>query len=296
VENGWPGADPAPIEAPSASEVPFGARCGVHETVDASFLCVVCGTYGCMECIFATGERGTTCKACAARGLAESIPWERRAHLGWMKAFWQTTKLVCTQPKRFFSTPSTETGMVGPILYAVLAYTLGGALMMLSFGVLFLLGSGGALLAGQNEIGAIFGIYGGCFTVGAVPIALIGYPLQGLMQVLIAAACSHGSLVLLKSRSATFEQTLRAVCYANAPYFWLFVPCVGWYFSAFWVWGAESIALRETHRTTTDRAVLSVIGYRVLFIGLVVGLYLLMLGVMFALGAAQGSNAYGHQP
>lgn len=290
MDNGWPGAEPAPIESHDPSDVPPGARCGLHETVDASFLCVVCGTYGCMQCVFATGTRGTTCQACAARGLAESIPWERRAQLGWARAFWQTTKLVCTQPKRFFSTPSTETSMAGPVLYAVLAYTLGGALMMLSLGIMFLLGSGGAFLAGQKEVGAIFGIYGGCFTVGFLPFALIAYPLQGVMQVLIAAGCSHGSLALLKSRHATFEQTLRAVCYANAPYFWLFVPCVGWYFSAFWVWAVESIALRETHRTTTDRAVLSVIGYRILFIALIVGLYLLLFGAMFALGAAQGAR------
>ena len=290
MDNAWPGAEPPPTETPQPSDVPLGARCGVHETTDAAFLCVVCGTYGCMDCVFATGGRGTTCRACAARGLAESIPWERRAQLGWMSAFWQTTKLVCTQPKRFFSTPSTETGMAGPVLYGVLAYTAGGALLMLSLGVMFLLGSGGALLLGEKELGAIFGIYGGCFTVGFIPIALIAYPLQGLMQILIASACSHGSLSLLKSRTATFEQTLRAVCYANAPYFWLFVPCIGWYFSAFWVWGAESIALRETHRTTTDRAVLSVIGYRVLFMVLVGGLYALMAGAMLAFGATQGGH------
>lgn len=290
MDNSWPGATPATTDLQGTVDVPPGARCGVHDTVDASFLCTACGTYGCADCVFVTVQRGTTCRTCAARGLQEPVPWERRAQLGWASAFWQTTKLVCTQPTRFFSTPTAEDGMVGPVLYAITAYTLGGALMMLSIGLFLLVAGGGAFIAGQEEIGTMLGIEGGCFTVGFVPLALIAYPLQALMQVLIAAGCSHGSLVLLKARKATFEQTLRAICYANAPYLWMFVPCCGTYFSWLWVWFAESIALRETHRTTTDRAVLAVIGYRVLFFVLIIGLYFLIFGVAIGLGAMQGGS------
>jgi hypothetical protein len=184
--------------------------------------------------------------------------------------------------------------MMGPIMYALIAYTAGGALLFFSIGLMALVGSAGALIAGQKELGAIAGLYGACFSIGALPLALLGYPLQGLMQVLLATACSHGTLALLKVKTLTFEHSLRAICYANAPYFWMFVPCFGWYGTGIWVWVAETIALRETHRTTTDRAVLAVIGYRVIFMILIFALYAVMLGAMFAMGAATGQRgAFG---
>jgi hypothetical protein len=268
-------------------DVPAGARCGVHAEVDARFLCVTCGTYGCGACVFARTERGATCRACAARGLAEIVPWERRRELGWVRAFWETTRLVCTEPKRFFATPAGESGLIGPTAYAVLAYTAGGALMMLSFGLLMLVGAGGALIADEAALGTIFGIYGGCFTVGFIPFALLAYPVQGLVQVLIAAACSHGTLVLLKGQRVSFEQSLRAVCYANAPYFWSFVPCIGWFGPMFWVWYCETVALRDAHRTTTDRAAIAVLGYRLLFFVAIVTIYALLIGAFFMLDATQ---------
>lgn len=289
MDTSWPVATPATLPSPNPSDVPPGARCGVHDTIDATFLCVVCGTYGCTDCAFATGERGITCKACAARGLAESVPWERRAQIGWVKAFWETTKLVCKEPKRFFSTPSTETGLAGPVMYAVAVNTVGTMMVMITLGLALLVAAGGALIADQREVGAVLGIYGGMF-VCFVPFSLITVPLQTLMNLLIAAACTHGSLMLLKSQRATFEQTLRAISYAHAPLFWLWVPCAGWYLTTFWVWGVEAIALRETHRTTTDRAVLAAIGYRILFGLLIMGLYAVVIGGGMALGFAEGSR------
>jgi hypothetical protein len=283
----------SPASAPSTSggdgdaDVPAGARCGVHGELGARFLCTVCGTYGCGACVFARTDDGTTCRACASRGLAETVPWERRDELGWVRAYWQTTRLVCMDPKRFFATPAGESGMMGPALFAVASYTLGGALLVLSFGLLMLLGAGAALLADQSTLGAIFGIYGGCFTLGFIPFALLAYPVQGLVQVLIAAACSHGTLTLLKSQRANFEQTLRAVCYANAPYFWMFVPCIGWYGTMFWVWYCEAVALRGAHRTTTDRAAIAVLGYRLLFFLGIVAVYALVVGAFFMLEAAR---------
>ena len=290
MDTSWPVAAPATIDVQNPLDVPIGARCGVHDGVDAKFLCVVCGTYGCTDCAFATGERGTTCRACAARGLAESIPWERRAQLGYVKAFWETTKLVCKEPKRFFSTPSTEVGMAGPVMYAVAVNTFGTIMSMVIIALAMLVGAGGALIADQREVAAVFGLYGGFFAC-FVPFSLITVPLQALMNLLIATACTHGSLMLLKSQRATFEQTLRAICYANAPNFWMWVPCAGW-FATFWMWGVEAIALRETHRITTDRAVLAAIGYRILFVLLIVGLYAVLIGGAMAMGATQGGRRF----
>jgi hypothetical protein len=74
------------------------------------------------------------------------------------------------------------------------------------------------------------------------------------------------------------------------------VPCAGWYLTTFWVWGVEAIALRETHRTTTDRAILAAIGYRILFVVLIMGLYAVLIAGGMALGFAEGARSYRGGP
>lgn len=279
--SGAAGSPRGSAPATTAPELPPGARCAVHEEADAVFVCGRCGTFGCLACVFAGTDRGTAiCRACAARGLPEPIPWERRRELGWIRAFWQTTKLVSAQPTRFFATPTTESGLLGPMLYAVLAYTVGLALQLLSMGLAMVVTGGGLALFGEPTGGAVLATYGLCFGVGMLPFTLASYPVYAILGALTAGGLGHGTLVLFKARTASFEQSLRAVCFANAPYFWTWVPCVGWFLSWPWVWAAEVIALRETHRTGTDKAAFAALGHRLLFTLLVIGVYAGLVALM----------------
>jgi hypothetical protein len=261
-----------------AALVPDGAMCASHPEIGASFTCARCGSFGCPGCAFSAIPGREVCRICAAHGLGEPIPWERRKEIGYWRAFWYTTRLATRRPREFFKTPATEPGAMSPVFYGVAVYAFGQyvyvAMIALS---LVVFGAVAAAVAEEPLVGAIAGGY----SVFFVLIVLLQAPVQGLMGVLFGSACVHGALALMKQTSAPFEQTMRAVSYANAPYFFYFIPCVGPFLSWLWMVWVETVAVRETHRIGTDRAVLAVVGYRVLFILLVVVGYAALFGLVF---------------
>jgi hypothetical protein len=269
-----------------------GALCGVHPEVVARFVCVRCGTFGCASCAFSTVPSREVCAACAAKGMGEPIPWERRRELGNWRAYWRTTRAVLQTPTAFFRTPTTQPSVVAAVVHGVLSSTIGAVLTNLVTGLLLGLGGGAVALLGSgndaNVIGAVLGGYG-CLLAGMSPLALVAAPMNALIAILIAAAGSHGLLVLFKKARGSFEDSLRALSYADAPYAWSWVPLLG-AFTYFWTIGMDVVALRETHRCGTDWAVAAALVYRVLLLGIVLGFYVLMLGSMLALDMA-GSPA-----
>ncbi|MCC6873258.1 MAG: hypothetical protein IT378_03030 [Sandaracinaceae bacterium] len=279
------------MSAPEALEVlPLGTLCAVHANDEARFTCVRCGTFGCEACLFSSAAQDPVCRACASGGLDDLVPWERRRELGLWRAFWQTTSLACRQPTAFFRTPRGERGVIWPVVYGAAAYTVGQALYYLLM-VLVLLAGGGvtAALAPGDEGSAIGGIISayGCVLLGMSPLVLLQAPVQAILGIMVAAAASHGILSIGKKTRGSFEETLRAVSFANAPLTWFFVPCAG-LFTYWWMCGVETIAIRETHKCGTDRAVLATIGYRLVLGVLLVGGYVGFIALMVALTPQRG--------
>ena len=275
---------PAPAASPLAHE---GARCGVHPSRDAGFTCERCGTFGCADCRFG-GEppagsppRHAICLACAEGGLDQPIPWERRKEIGFWRAFVDTTKLVTTQPTRFFRTPAIEKGPTGGIFYGLAAYALGQLVLMLSMGLL--MAAGGAVVGIATEEPVIAGVFGayGCMFTGLSPIFVAQGIAQSVMALVIGAGASHGTLLLMKRAKGKFEVTLRAVAYSYAPYVWMWIPACGGIIAWVWMLVVELKAIRETHQAGTDGAAAAVLGYRLLFLILFIGLYAVMVGALF---------------
>lgn len=259
--------------APGQGLVPQGATCAVHYGAEASFTCTRCGSFGCDACAFSRLPGREVCAACADKGLGHPIPWERRKELGSWRAFWQTVRLATRSPTRFFRTPTTQPNVLGAMIHGVASVTVGMLLSYVAIGVLLMLTGGAAALAIDGEdgrmAGTIFGLYG-CLLAGMSPIALLFAPPQALFGLVVAAAASHGFLALFKKTRASFEDTLRAVSYANAPLVWSWVPLAGG-LAYFWSVGLEVVALRETHRCGTDWALAAAVGYRVaLFLAILV--------------------------
>ncbi len=265
--------------------LPEGASCAVHEGAAASFVCTRCGSYGCDDaCAFSRVRRREVCTACARKGLGEPIPWERRKELGTWRAFWQTVSLASRSPVRFFRTPTTQESVVSAVVHGVAASVFGLMVSYLVAGLLLMLGGGVAALAIDDQgpiIGGVLGAYG-CFIAGMSPLALLFGPANALVGLVIAAAASHGLLALFKKTRASFEETLRAVSYANAPYVWSWVPIAG-SLTYFWSVGLEVVALRERHRCGTDWAVAAAVGYRVVLFVTVVAGYVALFGGMLLL-------------
>jgi len=252
--------------------------------VSASFTCNRCGTFGCDACAFSPLAALLVCRACAAGGLAEPIPWERRKELGFIRAFWETTKLLYRAPTAFFRTPLTESGAMGPISYGLVAYTLGQLVwnFVMLIGLAMTSGVTGIALD-EGQLGGMMAGYFICVLAIVIPVTLTQAPIQGLIALLGGGGLSHLTLRMMKSANTPFEGTLRAVSYANGPYLLYAVPCVG----PFIGWGfmivLEVIALKEAHRIGTDRAAVAVLGYRFLLLGLLVGAYALLAGAAYLL-------------
>ena len=268
---------------------PPGAACATHRDLPATFTCVRCGSYGCPNCVFAALPQKEICTTCAAPGLGHPIPWEQRKQRGWWRSFWRTIRLATGSPKRFFRTPATEEGALGPALFGILAYTAGQLLSMIgAVGLLCLASLGLLALAPEPETGAVVAGYSLFWMVLVIPLTLLQAPVYGLFGILAGSGFAHVSLVLMKSANAGFESTLRAVSYANAPYVWYAVPCFGPIFGWVWMMGLEVIAIRETHRIGTDRALVAVLGYRIVFALLVVLGYGAIVALAIWAGSMQG--------
>jgi hypothetical protein len=253
--------------------------CAQHPEIGASFTCTRCGSFGCPGCVFSALADQEICQACAAQGLGEPIPWERRRELGTWKAFWRTTRLASRRPREFFRTPATTRGAILPVLYGVAVYAFGQYLYMAIL-VLAMIAGGIVMAAGTGEPVLGFAIGGYSLFLGLM--MLVQAPVYGFMGILVGGGLTHVTLVLMKKANASFEQTLRAVSYANAPYFFYFIPCLGPLLAWFWMLRTETVAIRETHRVGTDRALVAVLGYRLLLILLVGGLYALLVAATFA--------------
>ena len=253
-----------------------GAVCAVHPERSARLVCTRCGSYGCEACAFSAVAGREICRTCAAQGLAEPLPWEQRKELGWWRAYWRTTQLVMLEPTRTFRTPSTENGITGSILFGALAYTLGQAIVLLLVLAMFLMmGIGVAATADEPALGAIFAGYGLCL----VPFTLLQAPVYALLGILMSGGLAHVTLVVFKQATAKFDQSLRAVAYANAPHLLAVLSCV----APFWVIAAETIALRELHRCSTGSALLATLGWRLAFVLLIVAGYAALIALVFAL-------------
>ena len=260
-------------------------RCAVHADREVAFTCVRCRREHCADCLFGGAGRGTPrevacCLACAEGGLAEPIPWERRASLGWVRAFVDTTRLVMREPARLFATPTTERGSMGALLYGMAMYTLSNAVTLLVVGVCFAIAAGVAAALGSDEATAIFGVYA-CVLIGATPVLLVQAPIQGLLGLAIATVGSHGTLAVTGGTARKFEETMRVLAYAYAPLMLLVVPGIGFPIGTLWMIATEQKALRAVHGVTSGRAWLAVLGYRAALLGFVLAIYVAFFAAIF---------------
>lgn len=262
--------------------------CAVHPEIDATFVCSRCGSFGCEGCAFSRIEKREVCNACAAKGLGKPVPWEQRKELGFFRAFWQTVKLASRSPTAFFRTPATDASLFMPVLHGTLSYSVGLVLTYVVLGLGAMVSGGAVAALGDDQMyGPLAGFLGayGCGLVGMAPIgAILSIP-GTVFSTVVAAGLSHATLAIFGKSKASFEDTLRAVSYANAPYVWAWIPLVGGLISYVWMIWISVIAVRETHRCGTDWAVLATLGFRVILFFLLMAFYAAIFVFAFAAGS-----------
>lgn len=217
-----------------------------------------------------------------AHGVAaisrSGLPWEHRAALGVVNAFFETLKMVLLQSSAAFSTMKTEGGMGEPILYALIGAGFGALFYFLLTFVFHIFGT---IASDRNPLVVMFGAgLGMIFGIVLIPVVLI-------CGIFLGAGLLHLSLMLIGGAKRSFETTFRVVCFAvGSTYPLLIVPVCGGLICGIWAIVAECIGIARAHQIETSRAALAVFLPLVLCCG-----GGLIFGVMFgALGAIFGHH------
>lgn len=279
-----------------------GALCAIHDGTRAVFVCERCGSFGCAACR-GRSVGASKCKACESR---ESLPWERGAELGWVRAFYETTRMFLREPRRAVLLLRAPAGAGAALGYGVVAYTAGQVISMTIIGLFLMLGGGvlagllasmGATGAGEaSMVGGALAIYGVCMVIGAIPLSVMQGPMYGGMGIAIGSLAAHGTLLLLGKAKGRVDATLRAVSYANAAHLLQAIPIVGAFAVPFVVAYLEVLALREVHGIDTGSAVIAALGYRALFFLLMlalIGLYVMLVLQGQLGGSSQDPPGFG---
>lgn len=112
-----------------------GARCAVHPEAFAAGVCDRCGSFYCPSCAGRVEGPRSFCSSCES--TMAYVPWEDRARLGKMRAFFLTIKRAVLNPQEFAREIPAEGGFGAPLGFATIATVIGVVPILLILGVVF---------------------------------------------------------------------------------------------------------------------------------------------------------------
>jgi hypothetical protein len=188
-------------------------------------------------------------------------PFAERAQRGFFSAFFETWKLVATQPQQFFRRVRTDqTGTA--ILFGVIAVTAGNAMA----GLYNWLSGQQALLALRSiaekmpeEQGRIVHLYMSLFSGGMTLAQVLLAPILSLLFMYVGAGILHLLLMLFRGAKRPFDATLTVVAYAQGLNLLLAVPGCGGLLAAVWGLVVLVIGLGEAQRCGSGKAAAAVL-------------------------------------
>lgn len=183
-------------------------------------------------------------------------PWEDRAAHGYAGGFLESIRRTMTAPTRMFRGMAVRRGLWGPLTFYVLLYVLMSVverIYSLAFSGLTM-----GMLSWLEELERN----------DAVDMAVMHFletigvflsPVFALVSVFLITALTHLGALLIIPGQRGFEATFRAVAYGGAPMVLGLIPMCGGFLVAPWTLVAVIVGVRETHRTSTGRAVAAVV-------------------------------------
>jgi hypothetical protein len=191
-------------------------------------------------------------------------PFADRERRGFFAALFETWKLACTEPQRFFA--NVRVDQLGPaILFAVLTGSIG---LVAAGGYDWLMGPSfmNAMRQAQQTAGGADGrqvfelLMSGTFTV----IRIVSAPLLILLALYVGAGIVHLGMMMLGGAAGGFKATLTVVAYSFAPWILGAVPFCGSLAGMIWQLVILIIGLAAVHRTETWKSAVTVIASAVL--------------------------------
>lgn len=242
---------------------PNAPVCALHPEALAAGACPRCGAFVCPACT-APGA-GLLCPTCRERpdtAVSQPTPWERRAELGLVQGWLQTTVAALTRPTTFFKSVAPDGGLGAPLGYvwlsAALAAPLHGLVLWASGGLLAdvvaAFGQGGEL-ARVVEWARYAEEHRAALALGVVAAQLALTPVTQLF----AAGLTHLGARAWSAGTSSYGATFRALSYTNGA--WLLpaalvgiVPVVN-SLVGFVMLGYQVVALGQVRRTSVGRAI-----------------------------------------
>lgn len=221
-------------------------QCGHDLPEPAPMNCIYCGTQ--------TGLNESSGTTIAGEIIEEQryyCPWEDREQLSFIPAYWQTIKLVVTEPIKFYQNLPPRGNLWSALVYGVMTGWLGIILMMLwqipfYFARFAIRDANNHIFPANGDIAIIFlGLF---FLFFSAPILIF-------IGLFITAAISHFLLWLISGTKYGYEATLRLVCYAMTVHLAMVIPFCGQYIAGIWQLVLEIIGLKEVHKTNYGKAI-----------------------------------------
>lgn len=183
-------------------------------------------------------------------------PFADRARLGFFTAFFETWKLVATQPQQFFGrvrVDQTWTAVLFGVLSFTVANTIGSIVSWLSaqqVSVLF------ERLARNvpEEQGKLFRTYMESVTGAGTLKQIIAAPVVAFVAIFVFAAVVHLLLMLFRGTTRGFDATLTLVAYVSGLSLLLAVPVCGFPLVLVWALVSSIIGLGAVQRCGTGKA------------------------------------------
>jgi hypothetical protein len=194
-------------------------------------------------------------------GAGLPSPFADRARLGFVHAFFETWKLVATQPERFFGRVRTDQPWTA-ILFGVIASTVG----TLFSSIYAYFSSQQAMVAMQQLVekmpedqARFFNLYAKALTGTALGAQVVLAPVLTFVGIYVAAAVVHLVLLLLKGAQRGFDATLTAVAYTTGLALLFAVPACGSLIAGVWELVVLVIGLGAIQRCGTGKAAAAVL-------------------------------------
>lgn len=242
----------------------MNASCAIHSDTPATGTCPRCGNFVCGRCELDDAKQCPACVKLVGATNRVVLPWERRAELGVIQAFFAQAKLAVLKPGEYVSgiTPdgswrdafffgwlvSAFVGVV-TIPYNAFNFWSQGAQMKQSL----------APLGNGDTIRSILSLYewlGAHAFVGALALGVYTVVIYPPMFFLNSGAQHLGLSFAGVTDRKPFAATMRASAYGHAVNVLLAIPVIGGiagiYSLVLQVW-----ALRSVHNTTTLKAVIA---------------------------------------
>jgi hypothetical protein len=194
-------------------------------------------------------------------GPETSSPFADRARVGFIAGFFETWKLVATQPAQFFSRVRIDQAW-SAVLFGVIAWAVGSTVAVL-FG--WVSGQQATIAIQQmveklpEEQGRFLQLWSQAFSARAMVAQIVFTPVVAFVAIYVTAAVVHLLLMLVRGATRGFDATLTTVAYVSGLNLLLAVPACGSLIAIVWSTVALIIGLSVIHRCGVGKAAAAVL-------------------------------------